>query len=138
MTYGGGYQYDDYEEFVDEADISRTEHKVGAFAEYDFKRENFTTANWWKEVGLILGLRGDYHNQFGFLVTPRLNFKLNFTEESVLRVSGGRAYRTANVIAENISFLASSRQIEILEDLDIESSWNFGANFTQKLSLIHI
>ena len=136
MTYGGGDQYDDYEEFVDEADISRTEHKVGAFAEYDFKRENFTTANWWKEVGLILGLRGDYHNQFGFLVTPRLNFKLNFTEESVLRVSGGRAYRTANVIAENISFLASSRQIEILEDLDIESSWNFGANFTQKFTFL--
>ena len=135
VTYGGGYQYDDYQEFVDEADISRTEHKTGAFAEYDFKKENFTTSTWWKEMGLILGLRGDYHNQFGFLLTPRLNFKLNFTEESVLRFSGGRGYRTANVIAENISFLASSRQVVFVEDLDIESSWNFGANFTQKFNL---
>ena len=135
ITYGGGYQYDDYEEFVDESDISRTEHKIGAFAEYDFKRANLTTSTWWKEVGLILGIRSDYHNQFGLLLSPRLNFKLNFTEESVFRLSGGRSYRTANVIAENISFLASSRQIDIVEDLDIESSWNFGASFTQKFTL---
>jgi len=135
VTYGGGYQYDDYEEFVDESDISRTEHKTGAFAEYNYSGENFTTNTWWKEIGLILGLRADYHNQFGLLVTPRLNFKLNFTEDAVVRVSGGRGYRTANVIAENISYLASSRQVVFLEDLDIESSWNFGANYTQKFTL---
>ncbi len=135
ITYGGGYQYDDYQEFVDEADISRTEHKTGAFAEYTYKGENFTTADWWTEMGLILGLRADYHNQFGFLVTPRMNFKFNFTEDAVIRVSGGRGYRTANVVAENISYLASSRQIVFVEDLDIESSWNYGANFTQKFKV---
>lgn len=137
IMYGGGYQYDDYQEFIDEADISRTEHKTGAFAEYNFVKENTDAEadKWWHELGLILGLRADYHNQFGLLVTPRMNFKLNFTEESVLRISGGRGYRTANVVAENISFLASSRQIVFVEDLDIESSWNFGANFTQKFTL---
>ena len=135
IMYGGGYQYDDYQEFVDESDISRTEHKTGAFAEYNFKKENFSTSTWWKEMGLILGLRADYHNQFGLLVTPRLNFKFNFTEDAVVRVSGGRGYRTANVVAENISFLASSRQIVFVENLDIESSWNYGANFTQKFNV---
>lgn len=135
ITYGGGYQYDDYQEFVDESDISRTEHKTGAFAEYTYKGENFTAADWWTEMGLILGLRADYHNQFGLLVTPRMNFKFNFTEDAVVRVSGGRGYRTANVVAENISYLASSRQIVFLEDLDIESSWNYGANFTQKFKV---
>ena len=41
----------------------------------------------------------------------------------------------ANVIAENVGVLASSRTIVLLDQLDLEEAWNFGFNFTQNFKL---
>ena len=41
----------------------------------------------------------------------------------------------ANVIAENVGVLASSRAIVLLDQLDIEEAWNFGFNFTQNFKI---
>ena len=104
--------------------LLREEIVPGAFAQY--------TYSYCDKMTVIIGLRGDYHNQFGMLFTPRTNVKYNFTDHIIFRVSAGRGYRAPNVISENIGYLASSKyfNIETIKDLDIEKAWNYGANLT--------
>lgn len=130
LTLGASYQLDDYIEKLDDVDYSRRESMPGLWSEYQFEAQNFSNRKGWKSFGLVAGLRLDHHNQFGYLFAPQLSAKLNFTDESVLRISGGRGFRSASILAENISYLASSRQIVLTEPLDIEEAWSAGLNFT--------
>ncbi len=148
MDMGLSYTFDDFDEFLDDQDIGRKEMVPGAFVEYTYKpdveaasenkegeegEENHNV--FWNKFGAVVGLRADHHNLFGWLITPRANLKYNFSLDQVMRVSAGRGFRTANIIAENVSILASNRAIVVLEDLDIEDAWNFGWNFTQNFKV---
>ncbi len=106
---------------------NRIESAAGAFFEYTYNfKDKFT---------LIAGLRGDYHNKFGFFITPRINLRYKFNETTVLRGSAGLGYRTANVISENLSLLASQRTLITVEPLDQEKALNFGLNFIKEFKL---
>jgi len=143
LDLGASYLYDQYDEIFDDVDFSRLESVPGAFLEYSYvpardksaaelEKEPYRLKN---KFGMVLGARLDYHNLFGVLFTPRANMKYNFSDESVVRISAGRGYRTANVIAENIGALASSRVIVVANDLDMEDAWNYGINFTQNFKI---
>jgi outer membrane receptor for ferrienterochelin and colicins len=133
---GLSYLYDDYEETLNEdTDLSRTESVPGAFLEYSYSQNSGSFESLPERLGIVAGMRVDYHNLFGWLYSPRLNVKYNFNENSVVRLSGGRGYRTANVIAENINVLASSKAVVITEDLNMESAWNAGVNFSQRFTI---
>ncbi len=127
---GVSFQHDAIDEFVQEIDYSRNESAVGAFWEYTYTHmDKFT---------LVLGVRGDYHNQYDFFATPRLNLRYAITDDWVWRFSAGRALRTAHIFAENIGLFASNRVIQVVDEhtntpygLDAEIAWNFGIN-TQK------
>jgi outer membrane receptor for ferrienterochelin and colicin len=91
---------------------------------------------------MVTGIRGDYHNYYGFFVTPRIHTRFAISELTVLRASAGRGQRTANILAENNGLFASSRQIQIEGDgsdrpygLDPEVAWNYGVNLTQYFEL---
>ncbi len=137
---GASFQYDNYQERLNDADFGRIERVPGIFVEYTFdhehdpleteKKNNFSEA-----FGATLGLRVDHNNLFGWLVTPRANVSYNFSDNSIIRWSVGRGFRTANVVAENIGMLASNRTVKVLEALDIEEAWNTGLNFTQKFTI---
>jgi outer membrane receptor for ferrienterochelin and colicin len=139
LNLGVSYQYDDYEEFLDETDFSRTESVPGVFAEYVFDGVRQQTGDQVKRTagfGLIAGARLDRHNQFGLLFTPRLNLKYNFSDRSIVRLIAGRGLRTAQILSENLSVLASNRELVASQkDLGIEDAWNFGLNFTQNFKL---
>lgn len=154
MDTGVSFQYNDQREFLGDEDYSRLEKVPGVFFEYSYvptpifeteedhedheeeeAEEHYN--NWKSRIGLVTGLRLDHHNQFGWLFTPRANLKYNFTEESVVRLSAGRGYRTANIISDNIGMLASSRDVMVIETLDIEDAWNFGFNFTQNFKVFN-
>lgn len=146
MDLGVSYTYDDYDEQLDDTDLSRMESVPGAYVEYTYKPQPAECENeeeeneekhseFFHNFGAVVGMRVDHHNLFGWLFTPRANLKYNFSEESVIRLSAGRGYRTANVIAENLSMLASNRTIAILEDLKMEDAWNLGLNFTQNFKI---
>ncbi len=131
---GLSVQYDDFDETLDTANFSRTEVVPGAYFEYTF--------SYFEDFALVAGMRGDYHNYYGFFATPRLHLRYEMKEGMVLRASGGRGQRTANVIAENLSYLASSRQWDIWGTNQIqgfglrpEVAWNFGANWTYDFRL---
>jgi outer membrane receptor for ferrienterochelin and colicins len=134
---GASYIYDNYDEVFAGEDYSLIESVPGAFVEYDFSKSKKVTKNdieKERSFGLIVGLRADYHNQFGLFVTPRLSMKYNFDEKTVVRFNAGRGYRTARILAENISTLTSARTINVLEDLDAEEAWNIGLNFTKNFN----
>ncbi|MBL7718402.1 MAG: TonB-dependent receptor [Flavipsychrobacter sp.] len=125
---------DNYNEKVLGSGYTRTEIVPGAFAEYSYSHL--------AKFNLVAGLRGDYHNLYGAFVTPRLHLRYAPVENTAIRASIGRAQRTANIIAENMGYLASNRQLLIYGDgsnkaygLDAEVAWNTGINLTQKFML---
>jgi len=135
LDVGVSYTYDDYDEQLDDTNLSRTEIVPGVYAEYSFKPKLNEGNEFRNKFGAVVGVRLDQHNMFGTLFTPRANLKYNFNENSIVRLSAGRGYRTANVIAENLRVLASNRAIVILENLQMEDAWNLGFNYTQNFKL---
>jgi hypothetical protein len=105
----------------------RIESVAGAFFEYTYNlKDKFT---------LIAGIRADYDNIYGMFYTPRLNLRYKFNETTILRGSAGMGYRTANIISENLSLLASQRQLITVEPLDQEKAVNFGVNFIKEFKI---
>lgn len=135
---GLSFQYDDYVESLRTTTTNdvfdRREIVPGVFAEYTYTSGEVFSA--------VAGIRGDYHNIYGGFLTPRAHLRYALTETTVLRASAGRGQRTANIIADNIGILASSRQIITPPlangkpyGLDAEVAWNFGFNITQEFRL---
>lgn len=126
-TTGISFSLDNYNQQLNDTSWIRDEQVAGGFFQYTYS--NF------KNLNVIAGLRLDNNNLYGWLFTPRLHAKYNINEHNVVRLSFGRGYRTANVIAENTSILATSKNIKFLEELDIESSWNFGLTYTAYINI---
>ncbi len=131
---GLSVQYDLYNERLDSLQFDREEIVPGAFLEYTF--------SYFDKFAVVVGIRGDYHNYYGFFFTPRLHARYEIREGSVLRLSAGRGQRTSNVISENASLLATSRTWDIQGNpaiqgfgLEPEVAWNFGLNLTQDFRL---
>ncbi|WP_395054479.1 TonB-dependent receptor plug domain-containing protein [Flavobacterium sp.] len=130
---GVNFTYDNYSEFVNTFDVSRTDNSAGAFFEYTYDNND--------KFSLILGGRLDYHNRLGVFITPRLHARYNPWEKGVVRFSIGRGKRAANIFAENQQFFASSRVFSILDTggkiygLNPEIAWNYGMSLTQNFKL---
>ena len=132
---GINFALDNYGEFVNRIDYSRTDNSIGAFFEYTYDN----TSNF----SLILGIRIDNHNRLGTFFTPRLHVRYNPWEKGVFRFSAGRGKRSANIFAENQQLFGSSRSFEILNTggkiygLNPEIAWNYGISFSQKFLLFN-
>jgi outer membrane receptor for ferrienterochelin and colicins len=122
-------RYDDYKESYLLLPYNRVDRVPGIYAEY--------TLNLKDKFGLVAGSRIDYHNEWNWIYTPRLHMKYNFTPDIIVRLSAGRSFRTANVFADNISIMATSRNLEIEEQLNPERAWNYGGNFTAKFRMFY-
>ncbi|KIC65235.1 TonB-dependent receptor [Chryseobacterium taiwanense] len=129
---GASFMYDGYDEMYLTNNFKRNEIVPGAFAEYTLTGLKYT---------LVAGARVDFHNLAGTQFTPRLNFKYDFTPQTILRLSAGRGFRTANVFAESQQYFASNRSIQILQNggniygLKPEIAWNYGASLQQEFKL---
>ncbi len=131
-TVGFAQTYDDYEESLRLRNYDRTETATGAFAEYTYDRP-FVKSATKGQLGysIIAGMRVEQHSLGGVQALPRLNIKLNPTEQLAIRASAGRAYRSAQVITENLRLLPSSRDFFLEEPLRVETGWNYGLALTQ-------
>lgn len=124
---------DNYSEYLSNINYSRIDNSMGAFFEYTYDSLS--------KFSFILGSRVDYHNRLGVFYTPRIHFRYNPWEKSVVRFSFGRGKRVANIFAENQSLLGSSRAFSILDStrklygLNPEIAWNYGVSFTQNFNL---
>ncbi len=132
---GASFMNDQVDETFKLFKFKRDEKVGGAFAEFAHNKG--------EKFNLVAGLRADYHNYYGLFFTPRLHMRYALKgSKTVFRISGGRALKTANVLAENTSLMATSRDWIITpSDLSMpyglkpETGWNYGFNFTQKMKL---
>ena len=125
---------DKYNEVYNTQTFKRNEIVSGAFFEYTYTLDDKFSA--------VAGLRTDYNNLYGWFTTPRLNIRYEPIKGTIIRLSGGRGQRTANIFAENIGALVSAREVNIFSDnakkaygLKPETAWNKGISVDQKLKL---
>jgi outer membrane receptor for ferrienterochelin and colicin len=126
---GASLMVDGYDEQFQLKSYNRTESVPGTFFEYTFNLNiNFSA---------VLGIRGDYHNLYGFFLTPRLHLRYTPQEDWALRFVVGKGQRTANIFAENSAVFASSRRDSIVSlnsnyayGFKPEVAWNYGFNVT--------
>lgn len=125
--------YDRYAEVLNVTKYNRSEAVAGAFFEY--------TYSYLDKFSVVAGIRGDHNNLYGWFATPRMHVRYEPVKGTVLRASAGRGQRTANIIAENSSVLASARQFQVAADpggaygLDAEVAWNEGVSVDQSFTL---
>ena len=90
---------------------------------------------------MVAGARTDFHNLAGTQFSPRINFKYDFSPKTIVRLSAGKGFRTANVFAESQQFFASNRTLEIIDNqgkiysLKPEIAWNYGISLQQEFKL---
>ncbi len=131
---GASFMYDGFDEQYIDTFFKRNEMVPGIFAEYTLTGEKYT---------LVAGARADFHNLAGTQFTPRLNFKSDITPKTILRLSAGRGFRTANIFAESQQYFASNRQIEVLTNggsiygLKPETAWNYGISLQQEFKVLN-
>jgi len=123
ISTGISLQYDDYVESLNDSSFLTNEVVPGLYFEHTYTKE--------KKITIISGLRADHHNLHGLFFTPRMHVKYYLDDEFYLRLSGGKAYRTSNILAENSYLLSSSRQIIVDKDLPMEEALNLGVNVTR-------
>lgn len=111
---------------LDSLTNNRLELVPGAFAEYTYTGLRLSS---------VLGARGDYHNLFGFQFSPRVHLKYLLTENTDLRVTGGKGWRVPNYMIDNISLLATSRSWVAPDTIIPEISWNVGGSIVHEFKL---
>ena len=105
---GISFQYDNANETLSSGDTAFSmngnyvlnEMVPGAYFEFTYGSE---------KAGLIAGLRADFSTIYGGFITPRVHFRYNFSNETVLKLMAGSGRRTPFLIMENVGFLPSSR-----------------------------
>src|SRR5204862_2253494 len=84
---GLAFQLDEFDELYLDSAFARTEQIPGAFAEYTRTRGGFT---------LVAGGRVDENSVYGTAISPRVHVKYDLGPLTVIRVSTGSAFRSAN------------------------------------------
>jgi len=133
---GASFMLDDYnEDYETNNNYTRVEKVPGIFAEYTMHAYKFT---------MVAGGRIDFHNLAGNQATPKINLKYDIFPKTILRLSAGRSFRTANIFAENQQYFVSNREIEIKENvggkiygLKPEIAWNYGISLQQEFRIFH-
>jgi outer membrane receptor for ferrienterochelin and colicins len=115
LTAGLSLNYDHYNELLATNRLQdsiynkkRDEFTPGIFAEYDFKYD--------EKLSLLVGVRGDWSNYYGFFCTPRFNVRYSPWKWWNLRASVGLGYRSPNILTDNAALFASSRKIIFAEE----------------------
>lgn len=117
LSTGTSLTLDNYNELYNNQRFEKKEQIPGTFIEYTYKIENHFTG--------MAGFRYDHHNLYGDFYTPRFHIKVQYTP-LIMRMSLGKGYRSPNIFVENLSILASSKELSIQETLQAEEAWNYG------------
>jgi len=93
---------------------------IGGFAQNTWDATRFLTVE--------TGLRGDYHNVYGFFLLPRVSVLVNFNEHLSSRLGGGLGYKSPTVFtedAERIDF----RNVLPIDVANTKAERSYGANY---------
>ncbi len=92
---------------------------AGAYGQYTLNLDDKLIA--------MAGLRYDWSDRYGSMVTPRMHLRYNPLTDLSFHASAGRGYRSPHALAEYSYMLASSRRLVVSQSLRREAAWNFGA-----------
>ncbi|WP_111307828.1 TonB-dependent receptor [Confluentibacter sediminis] len=84
---------------------------------------------------LLLGMRYDYDDRHGSILTPRMAYSYKLTEDDILRVNAGTGFRVVNLFTEEHAALTGARDVVITETLNPETSYNMNINYLKKIHL---
>lgn len=118
--------YSDMEQQMDTLNDDRLEIVPGVFGEYTHSGARLSA---------VVGLRGDYHNIYGFQYAPRLHLKYALSEYTDVRGTIGKGWRVPNYMIDNISLLATGRTWIAPDSISPEVSWNVGGSIVQRFKL---
>lgn len=85
-----------------------------------------------EKQNLLLGLRYDYDNRHGSILTPRIAYRFKPTENDIFRVNAGTGFRVVNLFTEDHAALTGARDVLITEALEPEQSYNVNLNYLKK------
>ncbi len=84
---------------------------------------------------ILIGARYDYHKQHGNIITPRIAYKWDIKDNEIVRINAGTGFRVVNLFTEDHAALNGARDVNILEKLQPEKSYNINLNYTKKFYL---
>jgi outer membrane receptor for ferrienterochelin and colicins len=116
-TYNGSYNFE--------------ESVPGIFAENKFEVIH-------EKLDLVPGVRVDFNNNYGTIMTPRFMFKYAVDEATVLRGSVGSGFRTPKLFAENQNLFATGKDIIFPQFIKGEKSVNWGVSLTREIVIDEI
>ncbi len=128
VEFGVTFKHDDIDQIaaypvLPDLDLSRKETSLAAFGEYTFTLDDRLT--------FVGGLNLERNSVHGWLFAPRANVKWSLAENIVLRALGGRGYRTADLVTDNLGMMSTGYRLSVANDLNLlEDAWTFGANAT--------
>lgn len=135
ISIGASLNYDKYDEAYDtgmevfpapSGYFAVTEETTpGVYAQYTYKMG--------EKLTVMPGVRWDHSSVYGGFVTPRMHIKYTPWDCLTLRASAGKGYRSPHAIAENVSLLASSKLITMLDGMKQEEAWNYGVSASLNL-----
>lgn len=82
---------------------------------------------------LLLGLRYDYNQNHGSIITPRMAYKYSINSQNILRINAGTGYRVVNLFTEDHAALTGAREVIIQNELKPEKSYNINLNYLRKI-----
>lgn len=134
LSVGASFNHDYYDECFNPLGASaNVESKVtkettpGIYAQYTYKLG--------EKLTVMSGVRWDHSNRYGSFVTPRLHIKYSPSSVITFRASAGKGYRSPHALAENVTLLASGRDIIINSDIKQEEAWNVGASIGMNIPI---
>lgn len=79
---------------------------------------------------ILTGIRYDYNNLHGSILSPRINWKSTLRDKNIFRLGIGNGYRVVNLFSEDHAAFNGARKVVVLDDLKPEQSWNANINYT--------
>lgn len=134
LSVGASFNHDYYDERFNplgasaNADSKVTKETTpGIYAQYTYKLG--------EKLTVMPGVRWDHSNRYGSFVTPRLHIKYSPSSVITFRASAGKGYRSPHALAENVTLLASGRDIIIDSDIKQEEAWNVGTSIGMNIPI---
>ena len=106
-------------------DFNETPHNTTQLRNYHYNTIGSFVQNTWTPVGIFsieTGLRGDYVQQYGFKLLPRISAMVKITPGLTARLGGGLGYKTHTVFNEESEKMQFQNILPINEQTAINES----------------
>jgi len=127
LLFGSAFRYQFYDDNTPATATSDHSKIYSVFAQDDIQFS--------EKTGLLVGGRYDYNSNHGSILTPRIALKWKPTTNDILRLNFGTGFRVVNLFTEDHQALSGAREVEIVDALQPETSYNLNLNYLKKYNI---